>query len=98
MVWCGITALGNFNPKLGGHIIFRQLSLIIEFPPASSILIPSVSVDHQNVPIGPEGRRYFFTQYTAGALFRWAEHGFQKQEYFESLTVKGPEQELGKMS
>lgn len=97
--WCGITALGNFNPNLGGHIIFWQLGLIIQFPPASSILVPSASVDHQNVPIGADERRYSFTQYTAGALFRWAEHGFQKEEeYLGSLTAKGREQELKRMS
>ncbi|KAJ7691654.1 hypothetical protein B0H16DRAFT_1500426 [Mycena metata] len=42
---------------------------------------------HSNIPIGPNEHRYSFTQYTAGGLFRWIEHGFQSEEaYFESLS------------
>jgi hypothetical protein len=39
--WCAITALGLFDPNLGGHLILWDLKLIIRFPPGSTILIPS---------------------------------------------------------
>ncbi|KAJ7622473.1 hypothetical protein FB45DRAFT_927801 [Roridomyces roridus] len=38
---CPITALGRFNPDRGGHLILWELKLIIRFPPASTILVPS---------------------------------------------------------
>lgn len=74
---CAITALGNFNPELGGHLILWDLKLVIEFPPGATILIPSATVLHSNVAIQQGETRYSFTQYAAGGLFRWVEHGFR---------------------
>jgi hypothetical protein len=35
------------------------------------------------------------TQYAAGGLFRWVEHGFQKEElYFKGLSAQGHAEEL----
>ncbi|KAK7057365.1 hypothetical protein R3P38DRAFT_3168888 [Favolaschia claudopus] len=31
--WCAITALGDFDPDLGGHLVLWDLKLIIRFPP-----------------------------------------------------------------
>ncbi|KAJ7759858.1 hypothetical protein B0H14DRAFT_3511215 [Mycena olivaceomarginata] len=39
--WCAITALGNFDPDFGGHLILWDLGLVIHFQPGSTILIPS---------------------------------------------------------
>src|SRR5882762_4619472 len=41
--WCAITALGPFDPTQGGHLVLWDLQLVIEFPPGSTILIPSAS-------------------------------------------------------
>ncbi|KAF7979793.1 hypothetical protein HWV62_40840 [Athelia sp. TMB] len=76
---CAITALGSFNPTLGGHLILWDLKLVIEFPPGATILIPSATVQHSNTPIQEGETRYSFTQYAAGGLFRWVEHGFQTE-------------------
>ncbi|KAJ7432671.1 hypothetical protein B0H11DRAFT_1940164 [Mycena galericulata] len=85
--WCAITALGDFDYTKGGHLILWDCKLILEFPPGSTILIPSAAIFHSNIPIATGERRYSFTQYTAGGLFRWVEHGFQSEEaYFASLT------------
>ncbi|KAJ7177461.1 hypothetical protein C8R43DRAFT_872458, partial [Mycena crocata] len=81
--WCAITALGWFDPDLGGHLILWDLKLIIRFPPGSTILIPSAIVRHSNVPIGPNETRYSFTQYTAGGLFRWIRNGCKSDEDWE---------------
>ncbi|KAJ6550301.1 hypothetical protein B0H19DRAFT_1074163 [Mycena capillaripes] len=72
--------------------------LIIEFPPGCTILIPSAAIFHSNIPIAAHKRRYSFTQYTSGGLFRWVEHGFcTEEEYFDSLTApeRKEEKELG---
>lgn len=37
--WCAVTAFGNYNPTLGGHLILWELILVIEFPPGATILI-----------------------------------------------------------
>ncbi|KAJ7683473.1 hypothetical protein B0H17DRAFT_941843 [Mycena rosella] len=93
--WCAITALGNFNYKKGGHLILWDCKLIIEFPPGTTILIPSAAIFHSNIPITDGERRYSFTQYTAGGIFRWIEHRFQSEEaYLATLTKKEQEEEI----
>ncbi|KAJ7170319.1 hypothetical protein C8R43DRAFT_875957, partial [Mycena crocata] len=73
--WCCITALGCFNPDLGGHLILWDLNLVIRFPPGSTIMIPSALLRHSNVSVQQGETRYSFTQYTAGGLFRWVYNG-----------------------
>ncbi|KAJ7134937.1 hypothetical protein C8R43DRAFT_894619 [Mycena crocata] len=87
--WCAITALGFFDPDLGGHLILWDLRLVIRFPPGSTILLPSALIRHSNVPIHANEHRESFTQYTAGGLFRWVRNGFRTDEAFEmSATVE----------
>ncbi|PPQ63302.1 hypothetical protein CVT24_006747 [Panaeolus cyanescens] len=82
--WCAITAMGNFDPKKGGHFVLWDLKLIIEFPPGSTILIPSAVFSHSNTSIGTEETRFSITQYTAGALFRWVENGFKTDKELQA--------------
>ncbi|KAJ7821735.1 hypothetical protein B0H13DRAFT_2241710 [Mycena leptocephala] len=85
--WCAVTALGFFDPDVGGHLILWDLKLVIRFPPGSTILLPSALIRHSNVPVSTHERRYSFTQYTAGGLFRWIRNGYQTDEAFaESAT------------
>ncbi|TBU45980.1 hypothetical protein BD309DRAFT_989182 [Dichomitus squalens] len=82
---CAITALGDFDPTRGGHLILWDLHLIIEFPPGTTILIPSAILRHSNAPlVSPNEHRYALIQYSAGGLFRWAECGHQTQKQFRS--------------
>jgi hypothetical protein len=93
--WCAITALGPFDYQLGGHLVLWDLRLVIEFPPGSTILIPSATLRHSNVAIQPGERRYSFTQYTAGGLFRWVDHGFQPAtSYMAGLKGEQKAEEL----
>ncbi|TFY77044.1 hypothetical protein EWM64_g6968 [Hericium alpestre] len=69
--FCTITALGNYDPKKGGHLILWDFGFTIEFPPSSTILIPSACVRHGNVAIQPGEQRYSFTQYCPGPLIQW---------------------------
>ncbi|KAJ6537570.1 hypothetical protein DFH09DRAFT_1324197 [Mycena vulgaris] len=69
------------------------------FATGTTILIPSAAIFHSNIPVAEGKHRYSFTQYTAGRLFRWVEHGFKtKEEYLEGLSKRErrEEQELGK--
>ncbi|KAH9476139.1 hypothetical protein JR316_0011710 [Psilocybe cubensis] len=88
--YCAVTALGNFDPTQGGHLILWELGLVIEFPPGSTILLPSALISHSNVPISSNERRYSFTQYTAGGIFRWVAHKCQtKAKYLATLSPDG---------
>ena len=74
--WCSITPLGDFNPVDGGHLVLWDLGLIVEFPPGSTILIPSSLIVHSNTSIQDTDTRYSVVQYAAGHLFRWVKNGF----------------------
>ncbi|KAJ7170365.1 hypothetical protein C8R43DRAFT_944883 [Mycena crocata] len=67
--WCAITALGIFDPDLGGHLILWDLRLVIRFPPGSTVLLPSALIRPSNVAIRHHESRCSFTQYTAGGIF-----------------------------
>lgn len=87
--WCAITALGAFDYRRGGHLILWDFGLVLEFPPGATILIPSAIIRHSNVAVAPTETRYSFTQYTAGALFRWVDQGFQPTEsWWASLSME----------
>ncbi|KAL0067290.1 hypothetical protein AAF712_005688 [Marasmius tenuissimus] len=80
--WCAITALGDFEYTKGGHLVLWDLKMVIEFPPGSTILIPSALICHFNTTIGPTEERFSFTCYSAGGLFRWVDHGFQTETVY----------------
>ncbi|EPQ50170.1 hypothetical protein GLOTRDRAFT_50945, partial [Gloeophyllum trabeum ATCC 11539] len=87
--WCAISALGWFDPKKGGHLVLWDLKLVIEFPPGSTIFIPSALLLHSNLPVRPGEKRFSFVQWSAGALFRWVEFGFRGvKEYMEGRPAK----------
>ncbi|KJA14109.1 hypothetical protein HYPSUDRAFT_108189, partial [Hypholoma sublateritium FD-334 SS-4] len=86
--WCSITALGDFDPTEGGHLILWDLDLVIEFPPGSTILLPSAAIAHSNTSIGRRETRCSVTQFTAGGLFRWMAHGGQRDsQYFQGMSA-----------
>ncbi|KZT20537.1 hypothetical protein NEOLEDRAFT_1023293, partial [Neolentinus lepideus HHB14362 ss-1] len=69
--WCAITALGRFDPKRGGHLILWSLGLLIEFPPGTTIYIPSAVVEHSNIPVQADEDRFSIVQWMPGPLCRW---------------------------
>ncbi|KAJ3777271.1 hypothetical protein FB446DRAFT_634381 [Lentinula raphanica] len=81
--WCAITALGRFDPARTGQIILWELKLVVDFPPAATILIPSAVITHSNTPVADGDARMSFTQYTAGPIFRWVENGCRTEKELE---------------
>lgn len=75
--FCAIFACGSYDPTKGGHLILFNLSLVIQFPPGSTILVPSGTIRHGNVAIQANETRQSFTQYCPGGLLRWVAYGFQ---------------------
>lgn len=87
--WCSVTSLGQFDPVMGGHLILWDLRLVVEFPPGSTVLIPSAVLRHSNTTIQEGETRYSFTQYTSGGIFRWVERKFRGEKpYWNSLRAK----------
>ena len=85
---CIITSAGKIDSTCGSHLILWECGLVIEFPAGASIIIPSAVISHSNLPIQPHETRYSFTQYAASGLFRWVEHGFQKEgSYTKGLSA-----------
>ncbi|KAI0349137.1 hypothetical protein OH77DRAFT_1533394 [Trametes cingulata] len=80
--WCAITAICNYDPQNGGHLLLWDLKLMIEFPQGALILIPSAILSHSNTNIGANESRYSFTQYSAGGLFCWVACGCMSQKNF----------------
>jgi hypothetical protein len=90
--WCTITALGDFDPDRGGHLILWDLKLIIRFPPGSTILIPSALIRHSNTSIQAHEKRFSFTQYTSAGIFRFVDNGFKSDQLVNDLGVSVAEQ------
>lgn len=78
--WCAITSAGTYDPKKGGHLVLFDIDKVIEFPPGSTVLIPSSVMRHGNTPIQEGETRVSMTQYAAGTLFRWVDNGFIRQD------------------
>ncbi|KAK7015510.1 hypothetical protein VNI00_019108 [Paramarasmius palmivorus] len=86
--WCAITALGDYDWTKGGHLVLWDQKLLIEFPPGTTILIPSAILCHSNTAIAPGESRYSFTMYSAGGLFRWVEHGFVTEKIYQGTIAR----------
>ncbi|KZP08486.1 hypothetical protein FIBSPDRAFT_694812, partial [Athelia psychrophila] len=68
---CPIGVLGSFNHRTGGQLILHEPKLVIELRRGDIMFIPSAALTHENAPIVAGEKRYSFTQYTAGGLFRY---------------------------
>ncbi|VDB87032.1 unnamed protein product [Peniophora sp. CBMAI 1063] len=74
---CWILALGDYDHRLGGHLVLPQLGIYIEFPPGASVLLSSAGIKHGNTVVQEHETRYSFTQYCPGGLMRWVAYGFR---------------------
>lgn len=84
-----MTALGKFDPTLGGHLILWDLGIAVEFPAGSTILIPSATLTHSNLPVQQGEIRMSFTQYASGGLFRFVHNGFRTEKVFAAQDPQG---------
>jgi hypothetical protein len=72
--------MGDFDATAGGHLVLWDLELVVEFPHAATILLPSATIAHSNIPVGVGETRGSFTQYTPGGLIRYVDNGFRTEE------------------
>lgn len=78
--WCAVTSLGTFDHTKGGHIVLWELKMVVQFPPHSTIFIPSAIITHSNTAIFPEERRSSITQHNSEGLFRWVAYDCSLKE------------------
>lgn len=83
---CPIFAIGDFDAKLGGHLVLWDLKLCIEFPPGSVIILPSALIEHSNLPVQAGETRMSFAQYSAAGIFRWVHNGFKSDLDFQQTS------------
>ena len=85
---CSITALGEYDYKKGGHIVLAEMGLVMEFPPRSTILLPSAAITHGNASISANESWFSIMQYSSASLFRWIECRFKTVSgYNEALKA-----------
>ncbi|KAF8198665.1 hypothetical protein K438DRAFT_1905975 [Mycena galopus ATCC 62051] len=85
------SALGNFDPTTGGHLVLWDLKLVVEFPAGALILLPSATIAHSNVPVQAGEERASFTQFSAGGIFRYIDNSFQTVEGLQEEDPEGYE-------
>lgn len=85
---CPIFSFGDFDPKMGGHLVLPQLKVVVEFPPGCLILIPSATLLHGNIQIQEGEYRGSYTMFTAGGLFRWVAYGGQTERELKERDPK----------
>jgi hypothetical protein len=86
--WCSVTSLGSYDHTRGGHLVLWDLGIAVEFPPNSTIFIPSAIVEHSNTEIQEGEVRHSVTQYTSAGLFRWCAYGFRLKSTAVRLGVR----------
>lgn len=84
---CAITAMGNFDADLGGHLILHQLRMYIRFAAGRTILLSSACIQHANAHIGPGETRESFTQYCPSGLLEWAAHDFKPANKYDKTPL-----------
>lgn len=94
---CAVTALGAYDPSKGGHIVFKELRLVVAFPPGSTVLLPSAILTHSNTAVGEDETRYSFTQYAAGSLFSYVQNGMKSNKDVNEKLMPGSEEHLQRL-
>ncbi|KAL0564302.1 hypothetical protein V5O48_017751, partial [Marasmius crinis-equi] len=85
---CVITAMGRFNAKQSAHLVLKEFKIVTDFPHASTAAIPSACCTHFNTRLAPGETRMSFTQYTAGAIFRWVENGYRTEKSIKESSSR----------
>ncbi|KAK7016969.1 hypothetical protein R3P38DRAFT_2415851, partial [Favolaschia claudopus] len=69
--WSILTALGNYDPAYGGHIILWDLGWVLTFAPGDSILIPTGLIRYSFVAVRPGETRYSMLQWAGAGIRRY---------------------------
>ncbi|KAK7001860.1 hypothetical protein R3P38DRAFT_2381067, partial [Favolaschia claudopus] len=73
--WNILTALGKYSAFRGGHVIFWELGLVIQFPPGSSILLPAGLIHYSFVKVDDHETRFSMLQWAGAGVRRFLDNG-----------------------
>ena len=65
----------------------EELDLEVEFPPSSTILLPSSLITHYNTKVQGHEKCFSIVQYVSGALCRWGENGCMTDKAWRKLAT-----------
>ncbi|KAK6997474.1 hypothetical protein R3P38DRAFT_2440287, partial [Favolaschia claudopus] len=88
--WAILTALGEYDPRYGGHIILWDIGWVITFAPGDCILIPPGLIRYSFVAVRPGETRFSMLQWAGAGIRRFFENGEQDDTDF---AVRSTEQE-----
>ena len=66
-----------------------DLKLVVEFPHAASIAIPSATITHSNIPVQAGDQRTSVTQFMPGGIARWVDNGCRTEKEMETEDPVG---------
>lgn len=69
---CALTAGGDYDSTAGGHLVLKELKLLVEIPPCTTVLFAPAMIAYDHVAVGNGERRVSMTHSTAGNLLAWA--------------------------
>ncbi|KAK7052787.1 hypothetical protein R3P38DRAFT_2502653 [Favolaschia claudopus] len=92
--WTILTALGKFRAFHGGHVIFWELGLVIQFPPGSSILLPAGLIHYSFVKVDPDETRFSLLQWAGAGVRRFLDNGCRSDMEFAAKAT--PNQHAGR--
>ncbi|KXN86441.1 hypothetical protein AN958_10112 [Leucoagaricus sp. SymC.cos] len=78
--WCAVVALSQFDHTRGGHLVFDDLHLTMEFPPNSIVLLLSAMLYHCNVPVRENEQCASLTFYNPASIFQYIDNGFMTEK------------------
>ncbi|KAK6997350.1 hypothetical protein R3P38DRAFT_2563409 [Favolaschia claudopus] len=85
--WNILTALGKFRSLYGGHVIFWELGLVVQFPPGSSILLPAGLIHYSFVKVEEEETRLSMLQWAGAGVRRFLDNGGRLDKDFAARAT-----------
>ncbi|KAE9396695.1 hypothetical protein BT96DRAFT_824353, partial [Gymnopus androsaceus JB14] len=80
---CAVYSSGLFNHMHGGHFIAWSLGIVVQFPPACMIYVPSACVTHANMPIAKHETQSSIAFFISAGLACWYHNGYMSDKHFK---------------
>ncbi|KAK7033758.1 hypothetical protein R3P38DRAFT_2519643, partial [Favolaschia claudopus] len=69
--WAILTAIGDYRYTQGGHVIFWEFGIVVQFPPGACILLPPGLVHYSFVEVPDHHKRYSVIQWAGSGIDRY---------------------------
>ncbi|KAK7019005.1 hypothetical protein R3P38DRAFT_3200302 [Favolaschia claudopus] len=69
--WAVLTAIGDYRYTQGGHVIFWEFGIVVQFPPGACILLPPGLVRYSFVEVPDHQSRHSILQWAGSGIERY---------------------------